>query len=181
MKYTNINEGLTNNYLVYAVFGCLLCIPIVVFLPFVGFPLLTLSIAWFAATNGLEISEDGKKYRKYAGYLGLKIGNWKEVSSPKKAVLMISSETSNMFGTFTTTAAAPYFVGGSFYGKAGQTKSLTYDIVLFYEDGTKKLIYDFLTYKNARQALAAFESELKISAEDRVAEKLAQNRNRRRR
>lgn len=181
MNQLNINEGLTNNYLIPGVFGCLVSIAITVYFPYIGIPLLILSTAWFAATNGLEISEDGLYYRRYAGYLGFKIGRWKPLVSPTKALLIISSETSSMFKNVGMGLNAPYFMGGSFYGRNGKMKSLTYDIILYSSAMERTILYNFLSYKDAKAALLALENKLGLETEDRVAEKVARNRNRRRR
>lgn len=179
MNQININEGLTNNYLITATFGCLFSVAIAVYLPIVGIPLLILSTAWYAATNGLEISEDGTRYRRYAGYLGLKLGRWRRVNVPKSALLILSSETTTLIGALMTSIPSPYFFAGSFYGKPGHNKSLTYDIVFIDEDNDRSLIYEFLDYKHAKEALKAIETHLKSETEDRVAKKLAFNRSRR--
>jgi hypothetical protein len=172
----DINEGKTNNYLIHgivvivtsfilagltSVTSQLLYIPAAVLFIF--------AILLFAATNGLQLDIANEKYRRY-GKIGNQIfGQWHPITEPVSAVLMLHAEnafrgTAPMMGRVSTL----------------DTKTLTYDIQI--TDGFKKkhLIYSFLEYKKATQALKEIHEALNIPVQNKVAEKLAENKRKRR-
>ena len=171
----DISEGRTGNYFVYGVGviltsfiltgiglsgnGLLLCLSV---------PLFILSIVMFLATNGLEIANGN--YRKYSRIGGVKIGKWYSFVSPESVLLRMHAENiSRKFG-----------VGMITYLPSQSTKVISYDIVLTDELQKKTTIYEFIDYKLAKKTLQLISETYEIPRENKVAEKLMENKLKRR-
>lgn len=172
----DINEGRTNNYLVYGVFVMLgalisfgLAMAFLSFLFVVSALLFIVAVLLFMATNGLEIMIEKNNYRRYGQIAGKKFGTWISIGVPQNAVLLIHAENAHkgnapMMGQVATL----------------DTKTLTYDIQITDDAGKQHIVYDFLDYKKAREALKAIQDAYNIPVSNKVAEKLAENQRRRR-
>jgi len=168
-EMTDINEGLTNNYLVHGVATLVLTAPSAYFHILFYVPFLVLAIALFMSSNGLMIDEENRRYRKYSNVLGYKMGQWHPIKKNViKATLVLSIERAKTNQAY-------------LMGKKGITRSKTYDITLSTDMDKPILMYEFLKYSNAIKALAALELNLKLQTQDKVKEKLMQNRMRPRR
>jgi len=121
----------------------------------------------------MEIDANGRRYRKYADYFGMKFGTWTEFPFCSELILQLSVESK----TVNSRAPSPY---GGTSGKV-TFKSITYDIMLTEGLGNKTLFHEFMKYKTAKEALAVIAQTLNLEPVDRVAEKLAENRERRNR
>jgi hypothetical protein len=174
MPIIDIKEGNTNTFAIPAVgvlIAGLICLLIG---PLVGFPIMALGISLFFVKSGMQIDTDGRRYRKYADYFGKKFGTWGTFIPCTKVVLQLSVESQSVGNYF--------MVGGTGMGANGRTtfKSVTYDIMLTDQLGERLIFHEFMKYKAARQAVSAIADALQLEYTDRVAEKLAENRERRR-
>lgn len=172
----DINEGRTNNYLIHGlgvmvptivcfalagVYGILFIIP--------AFILFAFALMLFSATNGLELDAKKDRYRRYGKMINFKFGEWKPLSEPKSAVLQMH-------------AANAYKGMAPMVGRVAtlDTKTLTYDIEITDAFGQQHIVYDFLDYKKAKVALKSIHENYEIPVQNKIAEKLAENRQKRR-
>jgi len=160
MKTITISEGKTNIFLLPASLILVVSIPFCIFLPFVGVPILVVAISLFMATTGIEIVASGKSYRKYTDYFGLRSGAWYTIDSVVLVELKLSVESTTIQDINSRTTL----------------KSVTYDLFLQDEFGKEQMIYEFLAYKPAKEALNAFADIKQIEAIDRIAAKIQENR-----
>ena len=171
-----VHEGFTNNYLIPGILGFIVGVILSVilhykgfpqFFPFVGAPIIGISLIMVSGTNGLEIDLDKMIFRKYGSFFAVKIGRWKSLETPESAELSISSERTQTFGTV---GMVGYIVPNQ-----GKLKSITNDVFIKTKTGNRQRIYDFLDYKNAKKALKRIESVMAIPIRDKVREKLIEN------
>lgn len=165
---TDINEGFSNNLLVHGVFGIILSIPFFFLSILLGVLLVALSISLFTTTNGILIDTGKMEYKKYNGWFGFKVGKWQHLSNLNSAKLILSVETVKLINIITLPRAKE------------AAKSRTFDIVLTDNLNNTTLLYDFLTYKNARKALECLSAIPGIVIEDKVRDKIAANQAKRR-
>lgn len=181
MKKIIIHEGFTNNYLIPGILGFAFGVILSVILhykgfpeyfPFIGAPIIGISLILVSGRNGLEIDLNKMIFRKYGSFFWIKIGRWKSLETPKLAQLHLSSGSSQTFGT----------VGmvGYVLPNQGKIKAVTYDIAILSKSGSWIKIYDFLDYKNAKKALSSIATEMEIPVRDKVREKLIENIEKRR-
>lgn len=172
----DINEGNTNNYLVHGFFTMLgaailftLSLTVLSALLYVALAAAVFGVLLFSATNGLQIDTANNKYRAYGKIGTVKFGPWGSFETPVRAVLILHAENQQL-------NSAPLI------GKAASVNSkvVTYDIKLFDTLDTTYVLYDFLDYKNAKKALKGLQEAYDITVVNKVAEKLAENRQRRR-
>lgn len=170
-----VSEGRTGIYFVYGV-GVVLISFILIgfgwlnsfFILLFGISLFVLSILMFLASNGLEIKNG--KYRNYSNVGGVKIGKWHHFSTPESVLLRMHAENSSKeFGVM---------VGG--YVPSMNTKVISYDIILIDEQQRKIQIYEFLDYKVAKKTLQFISEVYTIPWVNKVAEKLQENKLKRR-
>jgi hypothetical protein len=168
----DINEGKTNNYLVYGVFvllGVAILIGLSVvysklfFIPAIIFVLIALLL--FSASNGLQIDSVRGQYRAYGKIGTFKFGQWQALIDPVSAKRVLHSSnaqkgTSPMMGKVATL----------------NSKVITYDIVITDSANQEHLVYDFLEYKTAKNALRKIHEKFTIPSVDKVAGKLNQPR-----
>ena len=159
----DINEGFTNNYLVHGVFTIIAGAPLIYFHILWWLPFIIVAVALFTSSNGLLIDVKNQQFKPYGNILGYKVGKWKSMKNPFHATLILSIERAKTNQTM-------------IMGERGMSRSKTYDIQLTNEFGDVTLMYEFLKYSVAINALAAIEKEFKINTTDKVAEKLIQNR-----
>ena len=137
---------------------------------FVGAPLMIASVLLFTATNGLEFDFLNNKHRSYGKFGFISIGIWRSTPKIVKIRIQIHAENETRQG----------FIGPR--GVAGMTtKTLTYDVVAVKPDGNDITLYSFLKYGNAIKATKTICAKLEVEYRDIVAEKLAENKARRRR
>lgn len=165
---TDINEGYTNNLLVHGVFGIILSIPFFFLSILLGILLIALCISLFTTTNGILIDPGKMQYKKYNSWLGFKVGKWQHLSDLNSAKLILSVETVKLINIITLPRAKE------------AAKSRTFDIVITDSLSNTTLLYDFLTYKNARKALECLSSISGVAIEDKVRDKIAANQAKRR-
>jgi hypothetical protein len=173
MSIITIKEGNTNTFAIPAVGVLIVGLICLLAGPFIGFPVMLFGVTLFFVKSGMQIDTDGRRYRKYADYLGKKFGAWNTFVPCSKVVLQLSVESQSV---------ANYFmVGGTGMGANGRTtfKSVTYDIMLVDQLGERMIFHEFMKYKVAREAVSAIANSLQLEYTDRVAEKLAENRERR--
>ncbi len=172
-----ISEGNTNNYLVHGFFTTLASVillvfsaQITVFLVIPAAIVLAIGISLFTASNGLQIDPSKSVYRKFGKIGYVQFGDWKPLIEPVKVYLKMHAENEHR-------GMAPLL------GKAAalSTKTITYDIEIRDALGEQQIIYDFLDYNQAKQALKAIGETFEIPVSNKVAEKLAENRSKRRR
>lgn len=160
MKTITISEGKTNALVLPAILILLIGIPFCIFLPLVGIPILLFGLSLFMSTTGLEIASSGKRYRKYTDYFGMRSGAWVTIDSVVLVELKLSVESTTYQHRNSRTTL----------------KSVTYDLFLQDEFGKEQMIYEFLAYKPAKEALNAFADIKQIEAIDRIAAKIQENR-----
>ncbi|MFK8037079.1 MAG: hypothetical protein AB8B74_02220 [Crocinitomicaceae bacterium] len=160
---TDINEGLTNNYLVHGVFTILAGAPLIYFHFLFWIPFLIVAIALFMSSNGLLIDSENKQYKAYGNILGYKLGTWKPIENLFHATLILSIERAKTNQTY-------------IMGERGQSRSKTYDILLTEEFGNSILMYEFMKYKDAIKALTVIEKEFLVKTTDAVANQLIKNK-----
>ena len=173
----DINEGNTNNYLIQGIVVIVLSFIVagltsitseLLFIPTIL--LFIFAILLFTATNGLQIDPANQKYRRYGKFGTQLFGKWHPITEPVSAVLMIHAENeyrgsvAPMIGKVTTL----------------DTKTVTYDIQITDSFDKKHVVYSFLAYKKAKQALKEIHETCNIPVRNIVAEKLAENKRKRR-
>lgn len=170
-----ISEGNSGNYLVQGVFSVVFSILLFVASGFfgvllfiIGLLVLTLAILLFTASNGLELDPESNRYRTYGKIGNYKFGSWSSFSSPSKVYLAMHAdneyrETAPMMGR----------------AAALSTKVITYDIRLEIKSGEEVVLYDFLDYKKAKSALKFIGESYDIPTRNLIAEKMAENRQKR--
>ncbi len=171
----DVSEGRTGNYFVYGV-GVIIASFILIgfglsggmtFL-LLGLSLFVLSVLMFLATNGLEMTNG--KYRKYSKLGGVKIGKWHSFRYPESVLLRMHAENaSKNFGVMTIT-----------YMPSLNTKVISYDIVITDELQKKTPLYEFIDYKIAKKTLRLISKIYEVPRENKVAEKLMENKLKRR-
>jgi len=164
----DISEGNTNNFLVHGVFGILISFAILSIHFLLAIPTLIISIALFSTTNGLQIDTEQKTYKKYASFLNYKFGDWKPLGKIDFIKLVLSIERAKTNQAY-------------IMGERGTSKSMTYDIVLIDEKRNSILLYEFLKYRHGLKAFEALEKTFGIKGQDKIAEKVQQNANSKRR
>ncbi|MFK8045909.1 MAG: hypothetical protein AB8B72_10475 [Crocinitomicaceae bacterium] len=160
---TDINEGLTNNYLVHGVALLVFTAPLAYFSFLFYVPFVVFAVALFMSSNGLMIDKKNNRYRKYSNILGYKLGEWKPIKNIVSATLILSIERAKTNQSY-------------LMGKKGITRSKTYDITLYTDTEETILMYEFLKYSKAIKALNAIELGFNIDIRDKVKEKLMRNR-----
>jgi hypothetical protein len=160
MKTITISEGKTNALVLPAILILLIGIPFCIFLPLVGILILLFGVSLFMATTGLEIASSGKSYRKYTDYFGMRSGAWVTIDSVVIIELKLSVESTTIQDI----------------NSRSTLKSVTYDLFLQDEFGKEQMIYEFLAYKPAKEALNAFADIKQIEAIDHIATKIHENR-----
>jgi len=170
-----INEGIVNNYLIPGVFitiAGLVCFFVGlnggVSLLIGGILLLALAILLFSATSGLEIDAATKRYRKYGKFGPLVLGEWKTIPEAVEIRIQIHAETATRGGV------------GAIPMPQHTTKTLTYDVITSDTLGEEKILFGFLKYRNAKTAGKLISECMGVPLHNKVAEKLARNRARRR-
>lgn len=156
----NLHEGNTNAYAIHASLASLICAPFAIIFPGFGTPFLILALSIFATTKGFEIDLEARRYRKYGNYYSLTFGGWQAIDNPEHAELVLSTERSSGRSGI---SIAPRLA----------IETRTYDIVLHSNIGKETIAYEFLSYKQAEEALAVFES-LGIPVHNRIQEKIAE-------
>lgn len=164
---TDIHEGNTNSYVIPATIALLISIPVAIFFPLIGVPLLIFAVTLYSVRTGVEI-DAGRRYRKYSAYFGKKFGTWQALAPTTEIWLQLSVESTTMR---TIVPSGPNYASGK-----STLKSMTYDIILRDELGKTHIFHEFLQYRLAQKAVAALAEVLALEYEDRVAEKLAENR-----
>ncbi|MDG1148636.1 MAG: hypothetical protein P8N52_10060 [Crocinitomicaceae bacterium] len=168
----DINEGKTNNYLVYGVFVLLGAFTLIGFSMFFsnyfaipGIALFLIALLLFTASNGLELDSVAGKYRKYGKVGPVKFGQWHALIDPISAQLVIHSSNAQK-GMF------------PMMGKVAplDSKVITYDIVITDSANQAHLVYDFLEYNRAKNALQKIDETYGIPVVNKVAEKLKNRR-----
>ena len=171
----DVNIGLTSSFTIP---GVLLFIPGIAsacagislgLIPvIVGVVFMIVAIFLFTSKGGVELDGENGKYRTYHVIAGKKFGTWLTMKSPESAELVLHSDVADFSGM------------GVAVGRPGASiKALTYDLLLRYDNGKVEELYDFPSYKPAEQVLNGLHTEFGIPIRNRVAEKIAENRNRR--
>ncbi|ASS48596.1 MAG: hypothetical protein A3D31_07430 [Candidatus Fluviicola riflensis] len=160
MENTIISEGKTNSLVLPAASGLLIGVVTCVFIPVAGLILLAFAVSLFLTTTGLEIDLSGQRFRKYTSYFGLKWGIWHSADSVIAIELKSSAENR------------------IYYHRTGTRshKSITYNLITEDISGKEQTIYEFKTYKTAKQALKAFSATLHVGMMDYIALKMQENR-----
>tara|TARA_R110002072_G_scaffold302577_2_gene486407 strand:+ start:16080 stop:16601 length:522 start_codon:yes stop_codon:yes gene_type:complete len=170
-----INEGKTNNYLIHGLVTVVTSIFIFylssVFsesLVIVAFIVFVIAISLFIATNGLEIDIDKRMFRKFGKISVVRFGKWNKLLDIDRIELRMQSSNAQKN---VMTGVVP----------ALNSKSITYDIVVYDTFDDEQIIYDFLDYPKAKEAFKLILEKIDAPARNRVAEKMANNKANRRR
>ena len=173
-----ISEGNTNNYLIPGV----LIVIVGVILLAVGFNsihfwlifpailLFLIAIALFIGANGLEIDTKQRRYRKFGKFGPIIIGSWEKLPPVKLVRVQVHAES----GANTMQMMMPARVA------TANTKVTTFDLVVFSGQQKGVILYSFLKYKAARSGMQVLVEAFNAEAEDLIAQKIAENRSRRR-
>lgn len=173
---TRISEGFANNYLIPGVFLVVASIIVIMvgsndrFISLIiGLSLLFLAIVLFSATSGLELDLELLRFRKYGKFGPLVLGDWKSLPKATLVRIQIHTETA----TRTPVGFLPL--------PSAHSKSLTYNVIVFDTAKEATEVYNFLKYRDAKKVGRLLAENLDVNLNDIVAEKLAENRSRRRR
>ncbi len=155
----NISEGISFNYLIkgtlLAVFSGIVA---VFFLPaLIG---VVVGLALILATSGVEIDCAKKQFRNYAGFLGFKIGNWKDIVGVEKLELEESTQQYTK-RTFIMPMA------GGWRGETIMHK--TYDVSFTTNHGKIVVVNDFDDYNQALKCLAVLERATNLKGVNQYA------------
>ena len=172
----DINEGRTNNYLVHGIgvialsLICLGLSFVISDLLLIGFFILfSIAIVLFSATNGLEIDVVNMRYRSYGKMITYKMGAWRTMINATSVTLKMSASNGQKEANI-----------GPGYLPPMNTKLINYSVVLTDTLDFDQVLFDFLDYKKAKQAMLEITNSLNIPMTNLVAEKLAENRSTRR-
>ncbi len=123
----------------------------------------------FLATSGVEVSKN--QFRRYSKLGGVKIGQWDSLLRPESILLRMHVENgSKEFG-----------VSLIAYVPSLNTKVISYDILFVDELEGMTLIYEFSDYKQAKLALREISKSFDVPFTNKIAEKMARNKIKRRR
>ncbi|PWL24257.1 MAG: hypothetical protein DCO96_14750 [Fluviicola sp. XM-24bin1] len=172
---TRISEGIVNNFLIPGVFlliAGLVCVVIGVngssITLIVGLVIFAVAILLFSASSGLEIDEETSRYRKYGKFGPLVLGEWKNLPQSVEIRIQIHTETASRGGV------------GALPMPEHKTKSLTYDVIAIDTLDNHVHIFGFFKYADAKTAGKVISEAMEVPLRNKVAEKLAENRARRR-
>lgn len=167
------NEGKTFNYLIPLLFcGITSAISFVLFLP-LGILLAVACILLGSIESGLEFNTEKMEFRKFQSLFGSKWGSWKKITDPDSFHLYLSVEN-NSYNTPMLTAPAFY---GS--GPTVKSKSITYIVAVHTKANEKIVIYEFSSYKMARQLIKHVSALNSVEVIDHIALKLEENQQKR--
>lgn len=137
---------------------------------FVAIPIIVLAIGLLAVRTGVLVDTQQRKYKIYREIFGITFGNWVSMDSIVSVTLILHSEETTIRGIMPT---GPVMAG------SGSVKSRTFNILISNGDKTTEL-NDFLEYKPACRAGKVIAQTLDIPFNNIVANKMAENRERRR-
>ncbi len=166
-----ISEGFSNQYLVQGVgvvAGGLLCLLVS---PYLTLPIVIVGIGLLAVRTGVLVDTKEFKYKLYREIFGISFGTWKSLKDTSELVLKLNVSKSSVggmnpgLGTYRSTVI----------------KTRTFDVLLISDGIQPKQLNDFVNYKPARRTAVVISKTLNIPLTDKVADKISQNKAKRRR
>ncbi len=165
-----ISEGFSNQYLVQGfgvVAGGLLCLLVSSYL---ALPIVIIGIGLLAVRTGVLVDTKEFKYKLYREIFGISFGTWKSLKNTSGLVLKLTISQSTIAGM--NPGLGTY--------RSTSIKTRTFDVLLI-RDGTQpKQLNDFVNYKPARRTAVIISKTLNIPFTDKVADKISQNKAKRR-
>ncbi len=163
-KQNIISEGNTNTYLFIGIISLTVSLVFIVFDQFLGIFLTIFSLSILTIKSGFEIDVLKKHFRSYGNYFGYRFGTWQEFPAEIIEAHLIMRVEALSYKSQT--------------GNVRRSKEIYYPIFLYKQEG-KILLYEFHSYDNAKKALILLHDNFEIPVRNMVAEKLHENKMRR--
>ncbi|MFD1550544.1 hypothetical protein DNU06_16335 [Putridiphycobacter roseus] len=160
------NEEKTYNHLVNVVFTFDFIKVILIINPMLHLFILLVSIASLLSKIDLLFDKENNKYRAYRIFLRHKRRSWQQYKQIINAKLTLSIEQEKFHQN--------YFIGKI----TSISSAISNDIFSTNEYGREKLLYEFLKYSKAKEAIPGINKEFNTATVDQVAEKIKANKNR---
>lgn len=165
-----VSEGRSLIYIFPAVFCGIGAIISFWFLPLLSFLLIAAVILFCLTETGLDYNPNTQQYRKYKSLFGEKWGSWEQAVYPEKFELRLSVERAYSKRAFSQIGSTTW------YGNSTEiARSVTYD--LSYSNSAEKstIIFEFQSYKLAKQFITQLEALNAQPVIDYIAIKLQEN------
>lgn len=169
-----VSEGRSLVYIFPAVFCGIGAIISFWFLPLLSFLLIPVVIILSRTETGLDYNPSTQQYRKYKSLSGKKWGSWEQLIHPEKFELRLSVERSYSRNAFSQVGSTQWS------GDSTEiARSVTYDLSYSSPESRNTIIFEFQSYKLARQFISQLEALDKQPVIDYIAIKLKENQEKR--
>ena len=143
-KRTDYNEGYSMGYIIHAAFMIIAAYFIWIYYFIPGILVGLSATLLFLIKSGIEIDSSKKQIRSYKSLFNIRFGKWTNLDEINSAILKYTREFQVMNSRGTST----------------NVRTITFDLILIYENSNETKIYEFTEYKTARQVCNQIEKML---------------------